>query len=44
MEQYMRLMHYAPTNWLDMVARWVKGAASSWVNVVLENVAAIAMT
>ena len=35
MERYMRLMRYAPTNWLDAVAMRVEGAASSWVNAVL---------
>ena len=29
MERYMRLMHYAPSNWLDVVAMRVEGAASS---------------
>ena len=32
MERYMKLMCYTPTNWLDVVAMWVEGAASSWVN------------
>ena len=35
MERYMRLMRYAPTDWLDVVAMRVEGAASSWVNAVL---------
>ena len=35
MERYMRLMHYAPTDWLDVVAMRVKGTASSWVHAVL---------
>ena len=35
MERYMRLMKYAPTDWLDVVAMHVDGAASSWVNAVL---------
>ena len=33
MERYMKLMHYAPTDWLDVVAMGVEGTASSWVNV-----------
>ena len=36
MECYMRLMHYAPTDWLDVVAMRVEGAASSWVNAILQ--------
>ena len=40
MERYMKLMHYAPTNWLDVVAMRVEGAASSWVNAVLQDVSA----
>ena len=35
----MRLMKYAPTDWLDVVAMRVDGAASSWVNAVLQEVA-----
>ena len=35
MERYMRLMRYAPTDWLHVVAMRVKGAVSSWVNAVL---------
>ena len=38
MERYMKLMCYAPTDWLDMVAMWVEGAVSSWVNAVLQDV------
>ena len=34
----MRLMHYVPTNWLDVVAMRVEGAASSWVNAVLQEI------
>ena len=41
MERYMRLMHYAPTDWLDVVAMRVEDTASSWVNVVLQDVAAV---
>ena len=40
MEHYMKLVRYAPTNWLDVVAMWVEGAASSRVNAVLQDVAA----
>ena len=39
MERYMRLMRYAPTDWLDVVAMRVEGAASSWVNAALQDVA-----
>ena len=35
----MRLMKYAPMDWLDVVAMCVDGAASSWVNAVLQEVA-----
>ena len=38
MEQYMRLMRYTPTDWLDVVAMRVEGAASSWVNAVLQEI------
>ena len=34
----MRLMRYAPTDWLDVVAMRVEGAASSWVNAVLQDI------
>ena len=34
----MRLMHYAPTDWLDVVAMRVEGATSSWVNAVLQEI------
>ena len=34
----MKLMCYAPTNWLDVVAMRVEGAASSWVNAVLQDI------
>ena len=40
MERYMKLMHYDPTNWLDVVAMRVEGAASSWANAVLQDVVA----
>ena len=40
MECYMKLMRYAPPNWLDVVAMWVESAASSWVNAVLQDVVA----
>ena len=36
----MKLMHYAPTDWLDVVAMRVEGAASSWVNAVLQDISA----
>ena len=39
MERYMRLMRYSPSDWLDIVAMRVEGAASSWVNAVLQDVA-----
>ena len=39
MERYMRLMKYAPTDWLDVVAMGVDGATNSWVNAVLQEVA-----
>ena len=39
MEWYMRLMRYSPSDWLDIVAMRVEGAASSWVNAVLQDVA-----
>ena len=38
MERYMRLMCYAPTDWLDVVAMRVEGAASFWVNAVLQEI------
>ena len=38
MERYMRLMRYAPTDWLDVVTMRVEGAASSWVNAVLQEI------
>ena len=31
----MRLMKYPPTDWLDIVAMRVEGAASSWMNAAL---------
>ena len=39
MERYMRLMKYSPSDWLDIVAMRVEGAASSWVDAVLQDVA-----
>ena len=39
MEQYMRLMKYVPTDWLNVVAMRVDGATSSWVNAVFQEVA-----
>ena len=38
MERYMQLMCYAPIDWLDVVTMRVEGIASSWVNVVLQDV------
>ena len=35
----MRPMKYSPSDWLDIVAMRVEGAASSWVNAVLQDVA-----
>ena len=40
MERYMKLMKYSPSNWLNIVAMRVEGVASSWVNAVLQDVAA----
>ena len=37
----MRLMNYSPSDWLDIVAMRVEGAASSWVNAVVQDVAAV---
>ena len=34
----MRLMRYAPTDWLGVVAMRVEGVASSWVNAVLQEI------
>ena len=39
MERYIKQMKYSPSDWLDIVAMRVEGAASSWVNVVLQDVA-----
>ena len=33
-------MKYSPSDWLDIVAMRVEGAASSWVNAVLQDVVA----
>ena len=38
MERYMRLMHYVPTIWVDVVAIRVEGIASSWVSAVLQEI------
>jgi hypothetical protein len=38
MERYMRLMRYAPTDWIDVVAMRVDGAASSWINATLASI------
>ena len=35
MERYMHLMRYDPTDWINVVAMRVDGAASSWVNAAL---------
>ena len=40
MECYIRLMKYSPADWLDIMAMRVEGATSSWVNAVLQDVAA----
>ena len=40
MKRYMKLMRYAPTDWLDVVAMRVEGIASSWVNAVLQDISA----
>ena len=40
MTRYMRLMRYAPADWIDVVAMRVEGAASAWVDAVLQDVAA----
>ena len=40
MERYMKLMRYDPTGWLNVVAMQVEGATRSWVNAVLQDVAA----
>ena len=34
----MRLMHYALTNWLDVMAMRVESATGSWVNAVLQDI------
>ena len=39
MKRYIKLMKYSPSDWLVIAAMRVEGAASSWVNVVLQNVA-----
>ena len=36
----MKLMRYAPTDWLDVVAMRVEGTASSWMNAVLQDISA----
>ena len=38
MEQFMRLMKYPVTDWLDVVAMRVDGAASSWMNAQLAQI------
>ena len=39
MEHYIKLIRYTPSDWLDIVAMRVEGAASSCVNAVLQDVA-----
>ena len=39
MERYMMPMKYSPSDWLDIVAIGVEGAANFWVNAVLQAVA-----
>ena len=39
MERYMKLMKYAPSDWLDIVAMRVESVASSWVSAVVKDVA-----
>ena len=34
-------MRYASSDWLDVVAMRVEGAVSSWVNAILQDVAAV---
>ena len=41
MEHYMPLMYNALIDWFDVVAMRVEGTASSWVNAVLQDVAAV---
>ena len=36
----MKLMCYAPTDWLDVVAIRLEGAVSPWVNAVLQDISA----
>ena len=38
MECDICVMHYTPTEWLDVVTMRVEGATSSWVNVVLQDI------
>ena len=38
MERYMRLMKYPRSDWLDVVAMRVEGAASSWMNASLASI------
>ena len=38
MERYMRLMKYPRSDWLDVVAMRVEGAASSWMNATLLSI------
>ena len=34
----MWLMHYTPTDWLDVVAMRVEGAVRSWMDAVLQDI------
>ena len=36
----MKLMLYSPSDWLDIMAMRVEGAASYWVNAMLQDVVA----
>ena len=36
----MRLMHYAPIDWLNVVTMRLECATSNWVNVVLQDIVA----
>ena len=38
MERYMRLMKYPHSDWLDVIAMRVEGAASSWMNATLLSI------
>ena len=38
MDCYMRLMKYPQSDWLDVVAMRVEGAASAWMNALLASI------